>query len=42
MPNPVGNAVKNSYAVAAAQGRGQEYVPMVSDAIAALNGVKLT
>jgi 3-hydroxyisobutyrate dehydrogenase-like beta-hydroxyacid dehydrogenase len=41
MPNPVGNAVKNSYAAAAAQGRGQEYVPMVSDAIAALNGVKL-
>ncbi len=41
MPNPVGNAVKNSYAIAAAQGRGQEYVPMVSDAIAALNGVKL-
>jgi 3-hydroxyisobutyrate dehydrogenase-like beta-hydroxyacid dehydrogenase len=41
MPNPVGNAVKNSYAVAARQGRGQEYVPMVSDAIAELNGVKL-
>jgi 3-hydroxyisobutyrate dehydrogenase-like beta-hydroxyacid dehydrogenase len=39
--NPVGNAVKNSYAVAVAQGRGQEYVPMVSDAIAELNGVKL-
>lgn len=41
MPNPVGNAVKNSYAIAAAQGRGQEYVPMLSDAIAALNSVKL-
>jgi 3-hydroxyisobutyrate dehydrogenase-like beta-hydroxyacid dehydrogenase len=41
MPNPVGNAVKNSYAIAAAQGRGQEYVPMVSDAIAQANGVKL-
>jgi 3-hydroxyisobutyrate dehydrogenase-like beta-hydroxyacid dehydrogenase len=41
MPNPVGNAVKNSYAVAAAQGRGQEFVPMVSDAIAELNAVKL-
>jgi 3-hydroxyisobutyrate dehydrogenase-like beta-hydroxyacid dehydrogenase len=39
--NPVGNAVKNSYAVAKAQGRGQEFVPMVSDAIAELNGVKL-
>lgn len=41
LSNPVGNAVKNSYAIAAAQGRGQEYVPMVSDAIAELNGVKL-
>jgi 3-hydroxyisobutyrate dehydrogenase-like beta-hydroxyacid dehydrogenase len=40
MPNPVGNAVKNSYAIAAAQGRGQEYVPMVSDAMAELNGLK--
>ncbi len=40
LSNPVGNAVKNSYAVAVAQGRGQEFVPMVSDAIAELNGVK--
>jgi 3-hydroxyisobutyrate dehydrogenase-like beta-hydroxyacid dehydrogenase len=40
MPNPVGNAVKNSFAIAAAQGRGQEYVPMLADAIAALNGMK--
>jgi 3-hydroxyisobutyrate dehydrogenase-like beta-hydroxyacid dehydrogenase len=39
--NPVGNAVKNSFAVAAAQGRGQDYVPMVSDAIAELNGVRI-
>jgi 3-hydroxyisobutyrate dehydrogenase-like beta-hydroxyacid dehydrogenase len=38
--NPVGNAVKNSYAAAAAQGRGQEFVPMVSDAVAELNGLK--
>ncbi len=40
LSNPVGNAVKNSYAIAVAQGRGEEYVPMVSDAIAQLNGVK--
>jgi 3-hydroxyisobutyrate dehydrogenase-like beta-hydroxyacid dehydrogenase len=40
LSNPVGNAVKNSYAIAVAQGRGEEYVPMVSDAIAELNGLK--
>jgi 3-hydroxyisobutyrate dehydrogenase-like beta-hydroxyacid dehydrogenase len=40
LSNPVGNAVKNSYAIAVSQGRGEEYVPMVSDAIAELNGVK--
>jgi 3-hydroxyisobutyrate dehydrogenase-like beta-hydroxyacid dehydrogenase len=40
LSNPVGNAVKNSYAIAVAQGRDQEYVPMLSDAIAQLNGVK--
>ncbi|MCA3565186.1 MAG: NAD(P)-dependent oxidoreductase [Methylocystis sp.] len=39
LSNPVGNAVKNSYAIAVAQGRGEEYVPMVSDAIAELNGL---
>jgi 3-hydroxyisobutyrate dehydrogenase-like beta-hydroxyacid dehydrogenase len=40
LSNPVGNAVKNSYAIAVSQGRGEEYVPMVSDAIAELNGLK--
>jgi 3-hydroxyisobutyrate dehydrogenase-like beta-hydroxyacid dehydrogenase len=40
MSNPLGNAVKNSFALAAGIGRGQEYVPMVSDVIAELNGVK--
>jgi 3-hydroxyisobutyrate dehydrogenase-like beta-hydroxyacid dehydrogenase len=40
LSNPVGNAVKNSFAIAVAQGRGEEYVPMLSDAIAKLNGVK--
>jgi hypothetical protein len=40
LANPVGNAVKNSYAIAVSQGRGEEFVPMVSDAIAQLNGVE--
>jgi 3-hydroxyisobutyrate dehydrogenase-like beta-hydroxyacid dehydrogenase len=40
LSNPVGNAVKNSYAIAVSQGRGEDYVPMVSDAIAELNGLK--
>jgi 3-hydroxyisobutyrate dehydrogenase-like beta-hydroxyacid dehydrogenase len=40
LSNPVGNAVKNSYAIAVSQGRGEEYLPMVSDAIAQLNGLK--
>ncbi len=39
--NPVGSAVKNTYAAALGQGRGDDYVPMSSDVIAALNGVKL-
>jgi 3-hydroxyisobutyrate dehydrogenase-like beta-hydroxyacid dehydrogenase len=37
--NPMGNAVKNSYAIAVNQGRGEEFVPMVSDAIRELNGL---
>jgi 3-hydroxyisobutyrate dehydrogenase-like beta-hydroxyacid dehydrogenase len=40
LSNPVGNAVKNSYAIAVAQGRSEEYVPMLSDAIAQQNGIK--
>jgi 3-hydroxyisobutyrate dehydrogenase-like beta-hydroxyacid dehydrogenase len=40
LSNPVGNAVKNSFAIAVAQGKGEEYVPMLSDAIATLNGMK--
>jgi 3-hydroxyisobutyrate dehydrogenase-like beta-hydroxyacid dehydrogenase len=40
LSNPVGNAVKNSFAIAVAQGKGEEYVPMLSDAIARLNAVK--
>ncbi|SIQ57912.1 hypothetical protein SAMN05880592_10426 [Bosea sp. TND4EK4] len=40
--NPVGNAVKNSFATAVASGRGEDYVPMLSDWIAGLNGTSLT
>lgn len=38
--NPVGNAVKNAYAQAVAIGRGEDYVPMVSDVVAAQNGLQ--
>ncbi len=38
--NPVGNAVKNVYAAAVNAGRDQDYVPMISDAVAAANGLK--
>lgn len=39
--NPIGNAVKNSYATAVASGKGEDYVPMLSDWIAGLNGTSL-
>ena len=39
--NPVGAAVKNAYASALAAGKGGDYVPMLSDFVAAANGVKL-
>ncbi len=39
--NPIGNAVKNSFASAVASGRGDDYVPMLSDWIAGLNGTSL-
>ena len=41
MANPIGNAVKNSFAMAVNAGKGQDYVPMLSDAIAEINGVSL-
>lgn len=41
LANPVGNAVKNSYAMAVGAGRGEDYVPMLSDFIAEANGTKL-
>jgi len=40
--NPVGAAVRNSFAIAAATGHGEDYVPKLSDIIAGLNGVTLT
>lgn len=39
--NPLGAAVRNSFALAEAAGRGGDYVPMLSDFIAELNGVSL-
>ncbi len=39
--NPMGNAVKNYFAMAEAQGNGGKYVPMLSDEVARWNGVKL-
>jgi 3-hydroxyisobutyrate dehydrogenase-like beta-hydroxyacid dehydrogenase len=39
--NPVGAAVRNSFALAVGAGRGERYVPMLSDFIAELNGVSL-
>jgi len=40
--NPIGNAVKNSFAAAVASGHGEDYVPMLSDWIAGLNGTSLS
>ena len=41
VPNPIGNAVKNSFASAVAAGKGEDYVPMISDFIAERSGVSL-
>ncbi|MBW9064429.1 NAD(P)-dependent oxidoreductase [Rhizobium herbae] len=38
--NPIGAAVRNSFAQAVAAGRGEEYVPMLSDFVAEANGIK--
>ena len=40
--NPLGAAVRNSFALAVGAGHGDDYVPMLSDIIAELNGVSLT
>lgn len=41
VPNPIGNAVKNTFAAAVAAGKGEDYVPMISDFIAERSGVSL-
>ncbi len=40
--NPIGAAVRNSFATAVAAGHGEAFVPALSDVIAAVNGVSLT
>ncbi len=40
LANPVGAAVRNSFALAVGTGHGDDYVPMLSDVIAELNGIK--
>jgi 3-hydroxyisobutyrate dehydrogenase-like beta-hydroxyacid dehydrogenase len=42
MVNPLGAAVRNSFAQAASAGKGEDFVPMLSDFVAASNGVSLT
>ena len=39
--NPLGAAVRNSFALAAGAGHERDFVPMLSDVIAGLNGVSL-
>jgi len=41
LANPMGNAVKNSYALAVAAGGADDYVPMLATAVAKLNGTTL-
>ncbi|KRE09800.1 3-hydroxyisobutyrate dehydrogenase [Bosea sp. Root381] len=41
VPNPVGNAIKNAFAMPVAAGRGDDYVPMLSDWVASQNGISL-
>jgi 3-hydroxyisobutyrate dehydrogenase-like beta-hydroxyacid dehydrogenase len=40
--NPVGAAIRNYFAAAVTAGRGDDYVPMLSDFVAEQNGAKLT
>ena len=40
--NPMGSAVRNSFALAVGTGHGEDYVPTLSDLVAKLNGVSLT
>jgi 3-hydroxyisobutyrate dehydrogenase-like beta-hydroxyacid dehydrogenase len=38
--NPMGAAVRNAFALAVGAGRGQDYVPMLSDFVAEANGLE--
>ncbi len=40
--NPMGAAVRNAFALPIAAGRGSDFVPMLSDFVAGLNGLDLT
>jgi 3-hydroxyisobutyrate dehydrogenase-like beta-hydroxyacid dehydrogenase len=40
LDNPVGAAARNSFALAVNAGRGEDYVPMLSDIVAQFNGVR--
>ena len=40
--NPMGAAVRNSFALAVGTGHGEDYVPMLSDVVAEHNGTSLT
>ncbi len=40
--NPVGAAVRNSFALAVGTGHAEDYVPMLSDIVAEMNGTSLT
>jgi hypothetical protein len=41
MANPMGNAVKNSYALAVARGGADDYVPMLATAVGVMNATDL-
>jgi 3-hydroxyisobutyrate dehydrogenase-like beta-hydroxyacid dehydrogenase len=40
--NPIGAAVRNSFALAHGAGRAQDFVPMLADVVAEVNGTSLT
>lgn len=40
LANPLGAAVRNSFALAVGTGHGEDYVPMLSDVVQELNGIK--
>jgi 3-hydroxyisobutyrate dehydrogenase-like beta-hydroxyacid dehydrogenase len=42
MANPIGAAVRNSFALGVNTGRGEDFVPMLSDIIAGVNGENLS